>query len=145
ANGCSNAPQRAFVAELERYRVPGEWLLLDEGAVRPAERHGYLSLLEFSGRKVGQVALGHGGIWQELVERASFLTAVDDAKAASLFERQGLPLLPQALFSVHPARTESSPDGRRPQGGIGLYRVSRQGAELLGYNPRPGCGELSLN
>jgi hypothetical protein len=145
ASDCTNAPQRAFVAELERHRQPGEWVLLDQGVLSSAERMGYLTLLELSGTKVGEASFGRGRVWDELRERASFLTAVDDGKAASLFEKQGLPLLPQAIAPVHPARREAGPDGKRSKQGISLYRVHAQGAALLAHDPQPGCGNLWVN
>lgn len=144
-NDCTNAPQRAIVAEIERQRLPGEWVLLDEGSVRPAARLGYLTLLELSGQKVGETVLGRGGLLRELAERPTFLTVVDDGKAAGVFRRQGLALLPQTLLPLHPALVEPGSDGRKDDGGIGLYRVSPQGAALLAYNPQPGCGGLRLN
>lgn len=145
ANGCTNAPQRALVAEAERHRSPGESVLLDEGVVRPAERLGYLGLLEWSRARVSEASLRRGGVWAELAERPSFLTAVDDGKAVALFERQGLPLLPPAIVPVHPARRDPRPSRKKGDGGIGLYRVSAQGALLLAYDPHPGCGSLRLN
>lgn len=145
ANGCTNAPQRAFLAELERQRLPGEWVLLDDGAVRPAERLGYLTMLELAGKKVGEASLRRGGVWRELAERPTFLTAVDDGQAADLFENQRLPLLPQTVLPTHPARQEPALDGKKRDGGIGLYRVSDRGAALIAYDPEPGCGGLRIN
>jgi 4-amino-4-deoxy-L-arabinose transferase-like glycosyltransferase len=145
ARDCTNAPQRRFVAELERQLQPGEWILLDQGVLPSAERMGYLSLLELSSKKVGEASLGRGGVWDELRERPSFLTAVSDGKASILFEKQGLPLLPQQVTTVHPALREPGPDGRKPVQGIGLYRVSAAGATLLAYDPQPGCGDLFTN
>jgi 4-amino-4-deoxy-L-arabinose transferase-like glycosyltransferase len=142
ASDCTNTPQRAFITELERHHQPGEWILLDQGVLRSGERMGYLTLLELSGKKVGEATFGRGRVWDELRERASFLTAVDDGEAASLFEKQGLPLLPQAVAPVHPARREAGPDGKRGNQGIGLYRVSAGGAALLAHDPQPGCGPL---
>src|SRR5690606_3877974 len=121
AVGCTNAPQRAFVAEMERHLRPGEWILLDQGVLSSGERFGYLTILELSSRKVGQVGLGRGKIWDELDERPSFLTAVRDGKALTLFERQGLPLLPQDIRPDHPAYRLPGPDGRVGIQGIGLY------------------------
>ncbi len=145
ANDCTNAPQRYFVAELERQLQPGEWILLDQGVLPSAERMGYLSLLELSSKKVGEASLGRGGVWEELRERQSFLTAVSDGKASMVFEKQGLPLLPQQVAAVHPALREPGPDGRKPAQGIGLYRVSAEGATLLAYDAQPGCGDLLTN
>src|SRR6185503_2839150 len=78
ASDCTNAPQRQFVAELERQLQPGEWILLDQGVLPSAERMGYLTLLELSSKKVGEASLGRGGVWDELRERPSFVTAVSD-------------------------------------------------------------------
>src|SRR5207248_6088622 len=125
---CTNAPQRRFVAELEQQLQPGEWILLDQGVLPSGERFGYLTLLELSSKKVGEASLGRGGVWDELRERPSFLTAVSDGKASLLFEKQGLPLLPQTVTAVDPALREPGPDGRKPPQGIGLYRVSPEGA-----------------
>jgi hypothetical protein len=86
ARGCTNAPQRALVGEMDRYRLPDEWLLLDQGVVGSAERLGYLQLLEWSGRKVANVRPIRGGIWDELSERPSFLTVVNERRAAAVFE-----------------------------------------------------------
>jgi 4-amino-4-deoxy-L-arabinose transferase-like glycosyltransferase len=145
ANDCTNVPQRNFVAELERQLQPGEWILLDQGVLPAAERLGYASLLELSSKKVGEASLGRGGVWDELHERPSFLTAVSDGKASLIFEKQGLPLLPQHVAAVHPALREPGPDGKRPAQGIGLYRVSADGAALLAYDAQPGCGGLLTN
>src|SRR5204863_10169141 len=103
ANDCTNAPQRRFVAELERQLQPGEWVLLDQGVLPSAERMGYLTLLELASKKVGETSLGRGGVWDELRERPSFLTAVSDGKASLVFEKQGLPLLTQQVTAVNPA------------------------------------------
>lgn len=145
AANCTNAPQRSFVAELERQETPGEWILLDEGVVRSAERVGYLTILELSGARVGEARLQRGGVWDQLAERASFLTAVNDGKAMAVFERQGLPLLPQAVLQEHPAQLQPDADGRRADGGIGLYRVTATGATLLAHDADPGCGTLQVN
>ncbi len=145
AADCTNAPQRAFVAVIEQHRAPGEWVLLDEGLLPSGERMGYLTLLELSGRKIGEATLGRGGIRRELAERPSFLTAVSDGKAAGLFERQGVALLPHAEEPVLLARRAERPSGNRGAGGIGLYRVTAQGATLLAHDPEPGCGNLRLN
>jgi hypothetical protein len=40
ADDCTNRPQRAFIAELERQSRPGEWILLDQGVLPSAERLG---------------------------------------------------------------------------------------------------------
>jgi Dolichyl-phosphate-mannose-protein mannosyltransferase len=145
ANDCTNKPQRAFVAELQRQLRPGEWILLDQGVLPSAERLGYLTLLELSSKRVGEASFGRGGVWRELDERPSFLTAVSDGKAAHVFEKQGLPLLPQAVNAVHPATRESGPDGRMPMQGIGLYRVTAGGAILLAHDAEPGCANLLTN
>jgi 4-amino-4-deoxy-L-arabinose transferase-like glycosyltransferase len=142
ANGCTNVPQRAFVAELERQLRPREWVLLDQGVLSSGERVGYLTLLELSSMKVGEASLGRGGVWEELRARPSFLTAVSDNKASLVFTKQGLPLLPQSVSAVHPALRESDADGRKPIQGIGLYRVSAEGASLLAHDAQPGCGTL---
>jgi len=144
ASGCSNAPQRAFVGELERQRAPGEWVLLDPGAVRPAERFGYLSLLKLSGQRVAETSFGRGGIWRELAERPAFLTFVDDGRVPDVFERQGLPLVGPAA-AIEPAQSLTSQDRAGRRGGIGLYRVDASGPTLLAYHTQPGCGELVLN
>ena len=145
ANDCTNAPQRDFVAALERELRPGEWILLDQGVLPSAERMGYLTLLELSSRKIGEASLGRNGVWTELEERPSFLTAVSDGKAVQTFEKQGMPLLPQSIAATHPALRTPHADGKRPPQGIGLYRVSPEGAALLAYDPRPGCDGLRLN
>lgn len=145
ANDCTNAPQRAFVGQIERHLLPGEWILLDQGVLPSAERFGYLTLLELSSRKVGESSLGRGKIRDELEERTSFLTAVSDGKVSAVFEAQRLPLLPQTVAPVHPALRQPGPDGRRPAQGIGLYRVSSEGAALLFHDPAPGCGDLRTN
>jgi hypothetical protein len=145
ASDCTNAPQRAFVVELERQLRPGEWILLDQGVVPSAERLGYLTLLELSSKRVGEATFGRRGVWQELRERPSFLTAVSDGKAVQIFEKQGLPLLPQSVSTVHPARREPGADGRVPMQGIGLYRVSAEGAALLAHDAEPGCAGLRTN
>jgi 4-amino-4-deoxy-L-arabinose transferase-like glycosyltransferase len=145
ANDCTNIPQRAFVAEIERQLRPGEWVLLDQGVLPSAERLGYLTLLELSSKRVGEASFGRRGVWDELRERPSFLTAVSDGKAVQIFEKQGLPLLPQSVAAIHPAAREPGPDGRRPAQGIGLYRVSDEGALLLGYDAEPGCADLITN
>jgi hypothetical protein len=145
ASDCTNGPQRRFVAELERQLAPGEWILLDQGILPSAERMGYLTLLELSSKKVGEASLGRGGVWEELRERPSFLTAVSDGKASMVFEKQGLPLLPQTVTAVDPALREPGPDGRKLPQGIGLYRVNAEGATLLAYDASPGCGDLRTN
>jgi hypothetical protein len=145
ANDCTNAPQRAFVAELERRLQPGEWVLIDEGVLPSAERLGYLTLLELSSKRVGEANLERRGVWDELRERPSFLTAVRDGKATQVFEKQGLALLPQSVSAVHPASRERGPDGSTPAQGIGLYRVSAEGATLLAHDPEPGCADLLTN
>jgi 4-amino-4-deoxy-L-arabinose transferase-like glycosyltransferase len=145
ANNCTNAPQRDFVAELDRQLQPGEWILLDQGVLPSGERFGYLTLLELSSKKVGETSLGRGGVWEELRERPSFLTAVSDGKVSVVFEKQGLSLLPQQVAPVHPALREPGPDGKKPPQGIGLYRVSPEGAALLAYDAQPGCGDLRTN
>jgi hypothetical protein len=145
ANDCTNVPQRAFVAELERQLRPGEWVLLDQGVLPSAESLGYLTLLELSSKRVGEASFGRRGVWDELRERPSFLTAVSDGKASQIFEKQGLSLLPQVVTAVHPAAREAGPDGRRPMQGIGLYRVSVEGAALLAHDPEPGCADLFTN
>ena len=145
ANDCTNRPQRLFVAELERQLRPGEWILHDEGVLPAAERLGYLTLLELSSRRVGEASLERRGVWDELRERPSFLTAVRDWKAAQVFEKQGLALLPRSVSAVHPAARESGADGSRPAQGIGLYRVSAEGATLLAHDAEPGCADLLTN
>ena len=145
ANDCTNAPQRTFVRQIEHQLLPGEAILLDEGALPSAERLGYLTILELSSKKVSDVNLSRGKVWAELEERPSFLTAVLDGKAVALFEKQGLPLLPQHIATVHPAYQLPGPDGRKPAQGIGLYRVSAAGAALLFHDPSPGCGDLRVN
>ena len=145
ANDCTNAPQRAFIAELERHLRPGEWILLDEGLLPSAERLGYLTLLELSSRRVGEASLERRGVWDELRERPSFLTAVRDGKAIQVFEKQGLALLPQSVSAVHPASRAAGPDGSAPAQGIGLYRVHAEGAALLAHDAEPGCGNLLTN
>ena len=137
AADCTNAPQRAFVASLRRQQLADEWVLLDEGSVRSAERMGYLTLLELSRARVGEARLARDGVWDELEERASFLTAVDDSKAAMIFEKQGIRQLPPG--------PEVAARELRQGSGIGLYRVSRDGATLLYHDPSPGCGSLRLN
>jgi hypothetical protein len=145
AADCTNRPQRAFIAELERQSRPDEWILLDEGVLPSAERLGYLTLLELSSKRVGETSLQRQGAREELDERASYLTAVIDGKAIQVFEKQGLPLLPQTVAPVHPALREPGADGRRPRLGIGLYRVTAEGAALLYHDALPGCGELHVN
>jgi len=145
ANHCTNTPQRGFIAELERQLQPGEWTLLDQGVLPPGERFGYLTLLELSSKKVGEASLGRGGVWEALRERPSFLTAVSDGKVDLVFEKQGLPLLPQTVAPIDPALRQPGPDGRKPVQGIGLYRVSAEGAALLAYEPQPGCGDLRID
>jgi hypothetical protein len=145
ANDCTNVPQRRFVAELERQLRPGEWVLLDQGVLPPAERLGYLTLLELSSKRVGEASFGRRGVWQELRDRPSFLTAVSDGKATQIFEKQGLSLLPQDVTAVHPAARAAGADGRTPIQGIGLYRVSPEGAHLLAHDPAPGCANLLTN
>jgi len=142
ANDCTNIPQRAFVGQIERHLLPGEWILLDQGVLPSGERMGYLTLLELSSKKVGESSFGRGKIRRELEERSSFLTAVSDGKASSIFEAQGLPLLPQTVTAVHPALREPGTDGRRPAQGVGLYRVGADGVVLLFHDPSPGCGDL---
>jgi 4-amino-4-deoxy-L-arabinose transferase-like glycosyltransferase len=145
ANDCTNRPQRAFVAELGHQLRPGEWILLDEGVLPSAERLGYLTLLELSSRRVGEARFDRRGVWKELRERPSFLTAVNDGKAAQVFEKQGLPLLPQTVASIHPGAREPGSNGRLPMQGIGLYRVSPEGATLLAHDAEPGCADLVTN
>ena len=137
AADCTNAPQRAFVDALKAEQHPGEWVLLDEGSVRSAERVGYLTLLELSRARVGEARLIRGGVWTELKERASFLTAVDDSKAEMVFAKQGIP-----LTAAHPGLARG--DGRTGSG-IGLYRVTGTEATLLYHDPSPGCGSLRTN
>ena len=145
ANDCTNRPQRAFVAELERHLQPGEWILLDEGVLPSAERLGYLTLLELSSKRVGEANLERRGVWKELRERPSFLTAVRDGKATQVFEKQGLALLPQSVRVVHPAARAADAHGRTPTQGVGLYRVSAEGATLLAHDAEPGCADLLTN
>ncbi len=145
AADCTNRPQRAFIAELERQSRPDEWILLDEGVLPPAERLGYLTLLELSSKRVGETSLQRQGARTELDERSSYLTAVSDGKAVQVFEKQRLPLLPQTVAAVHPALREPGADGRRPMQGIGLYRVTTEGAALLYHDAAPGCGDLRTN
>jgi hypothetical protein len=145
AADCTNEPQREMIGHLEAHIQPGEWILLDQGALPSAERMGYLTLLELSSRRVGEASLGRNKVWEELEERPSFLTFVSDGKVSQLFEKQRLPLLPQTVAAVHPALRQPGPDGRRPAQGIGLYRVSPNGAQLLAHDPEPGCGSLLLN
>jgi 4-amino-4-deoxy-L-arabinose transferase-like glycosyltransferase len=145
ANDCTNVPQRAFVAELERQIRPGEWILFDQGVLPSAERLGYATLLELSSKRVGEASFSRRGVWKELQDRASFLTAVSDGKATQVFEKQGLPLLPQSVTSIDPARRDTGTDGHMPAQGIGLYRVSAEGALLLAHDPEPGCADLLTN
>lgn len=145
AADCTNDPQREMVGHLEAHLLPGEWILLDQGVLPSAERMGYLTLLELSSRKVGEGSFGRGKIWDELADRPSFLTMVSDGKAIQTFEKQRLPLLPQTVTVVHPALRELGRDGRRPPQGVGLYRVSPAGAQLLAHDPEPGCGALLTN
>ena len=84
-------PQRAFVAELERQLRPGEWILFDQGVLPSAERLGYVTLLELSSKRIGEASFDRRGIWKELKERPSFLTAVSDGKATQIFEKQEHP------------------------------------------------------
>jgi 4-amino-4-deoxy-L-arabinose transferase-like glycosyltransferase len=144
-NDCTNVPQRAFVAELNRQLHPGEWILLDEGVLPSAERLGYVTLLELSSKRIGEASLERRGVWKELQERPSYLTAVSDGKANQVFEKQGMSLLPQTVTPTHPAAREPAPDGRRPMQGIGLYRVTSDGATLLAHDPEPGCANLLTN
>jgi hypothetical protein len=136
AADCTNAPQRAFVDAIGQRRLPDEWVLLDEGSVRSAERVGYLTLLELTRARVGEARLLRKGIWAELGERSSFLTAVDDGKAAMVFEKQGLPLQVSA---------DLDDDDLQQGSGIGLYRVTSTGATLLYHDASPGCGKLRTN
>ena len=145
AADCTNDPQREMIGHLEAQLLPGEWILLDQGVLPSAERMGYLTLLELSSRKVGEGSFGRGKIWDELAERPSFLTLVIDGKAVQTFEKQRLPLLRQSVTVVHPALREPGPNGRRPPQGVGLYRVSPAGAQLLAHDPEPGCGTLLTN
>ena len=110
-----------------------------------AERLGYVTLLELSSKRVGETSLERRGVWQELDERPSFLTAVSDGKATQVFEKQGLPLLPQTVSAVHPGARASGPNGRTPMQGIGLYRVTGEGATLLAHDAEPGCADLLTN
>jgi hypothetical protein len=141
-SSCSNVPQRALVAEMERHRQPGEWVLLDEGVVRPVQRLGYLWLLEWSGRKVGDARLLRNGIKRELAERPTFLTVVNDGSVPMVFEKQGLPLLPSEAGVAGPPAREGGPAG---DGGTGLYRVTARGATLLAHQPPPTCDHLRIN
>ena len=136
AADCTNDPQREMIGHLEQHLLPGEWILLDQGVLPSAERMGYLTLLELSSRKVGEGSFGRNKIWDELEDRPSFMTLVIDGKAIQTFEKQRLPLLPQTVTPVHPALREPGPDGRRPPQGVGLYRVSPAGAQLLAHDPR---------
>lgn len=145
AADCTNDPQREMIGHLEAHALPGEWILLDQGALPSAERMGYLTLLELSSRRIGEASLGRNKVWDELEERPTFLTFVSDGKAEQLFTKQRLPLLPQTVEAVHPALRQPGPDGRRPPQGIGLYRVSPDGARLLAHDPEPGCGSLLVN
>jgi 4-amino-4-deoxy-L-arabinose transferase-like glycosyltransferase len=145
AADCTNDPQREMIGHLEQHLLPGEWILLDEGVLPSAERMGYLTLLELSSRRIGDGSFGRNKIWDELEDRPSFLTLVIDGKAVQTFEKQRLPLLPQTVTPVHPALRAPGPDGRRPPQGVGLYRVSPAGAQLLAYDPEPGCGTLLTN
>ncbi|MDP8924929.1 MAG: glycosyltransferase family 39 protein, partial [Chloroflexota bacterium] len=142
ASGCSNAPQRALVAEMERHRLPGEWVLLDETVVRPVQRLGYLWLLEWSGRKVGDARLLRNGVKRELAERPTFLTVVNDGSVATVFVKQGLPLLASASQEIPPHLREG---GKLGDGGTGLYRVTAEGATLLAFQPPPTCDHLRTN
>lgn len=142
AAGCTNAPQRALVAEMERHRLPGEWVLLDDGVVRSAQRFGYLWLLEWSGRKVGDARLLRNGVKKELAERPTFLTVVNDGDVSKVFEKQGLPLLESESQPIPPHLREGQKIG---DGGTGLYRVTAQGATLLAYQPPPSCDHLRAN
>jgi 4-amino-4-deoxy-L-arabinose transferase-like glycosyltransferase len=145
ANDCTNVPQRSFVAELNRQTRPGEWILLDEGVLPSAERLGYVTLLELSSKRVGETRLERQGVWKELRERPSFLTAVSDGKANQVFEKQGMPLLPQTVTPTHPASRAPDANGRVPMQGIGLYRVTTEGATLLAHDAEPGCADLRTN
>jgi hypothetical protein len=145
ANDCTNAPQRAFVAELNRQLRPGEWILLDEGVLPSAERLGYLTLLELSSKRVGETSLERRGVWKELRERPSYLTAVSDGRAAQVFEKQGMALLPRTVSAMHPAARAAGPTGRTPVQGIGLYRVTPEGTTLLAHDAEPGCADLLTN
>jgi hypothetical protein len=145
ANDCTNVPQRAFVADLNRQLHPGEWILLDEGVLPSAERLGYLTLLELSSKRVGETRLERQGVWKELRERPSFLTAVSDGKANQVFEKQGMTFLPQTVTPTHPASREPGANGRVPMQGIGLYRVTPEGAALLARDAEPGCADLRTN
>ncbi|MCC7369540.1 MAG: glycosyltransferase family 39 protein [Chloroflexi bacterium] len=145
AADCSNDPQREMIGHLEAQMYPNEWILLDQGSLPSAERMGYLTLLELSRRKIGEGSFGRGKIWDELSDRDSFLTLVSDGKATQLFEKQRLPLLPQTVAAVHPALRQPGSDGALPPQGIGLYRVTRDGAQLLAHDSEPGCGALLLN
>jgi hypothetical protein len=141
ARGCTNEPQRAFVAEMERVRLPGEWVMLDQGVVGPAERLGYLQLLEWSGQKVGDARLIRGGIWDELAERPSFLTVVSQSRAMMAFERQGVPIRQASAGLVRLDPGTSDESGRAAAGGTGLYRVTAEGATLLAWQPGVSCDQ----
>lgn len=145
AADCTNDPQREMIGHLEANLHAGEWILLDQGSLPSAERMGYLTLLELSRRKVGEGTFGRGKIWNELSGRPSFLTLVSDGKAVQLFEKQRLPLLSQTVTVVHSALRQPGPDGSLPPQGIGLYRVTPDGARLLAHDPEPGCGTLLTN
>ena len=135
ARGCDNSPQRAFVAAMEQHRQPGEWVLLNQGVVRPAERLGYLQLLEWSGRKVGSTRLIRRGVWDELRERPTFLTVVNQGQASAVFERQGIPIIISPAAASPPASEPSA----LPADGVGLYRVTAHGATLLADRPSASC------
>jgi hypothetical protein len=102
-------------------------------------------LLELSSKRVGEASLERRGVWNELRERPSFLTAVSDGKAAQVFEKQGMALLPQTVSAVHPAARMPNPGGRTPAQGIGLYRVTPDGATLLAHDAEPGCADVLTN
>ena len=79
--------------------------------------------------------------WTGLSERPPFLTAVSDGKV----EKQGMTLLPQTVTSTDPASRGPGANGRASMQGIGLYRVTPDGATPLAYDAEPGCADLLTN
>ena len=81
-----------------------------------------------------------GGVREELEERPSFLTAVSDGKAVAGLREAGASA-PAADGGSRSTRRSASRGGRAhvPMQGIGLYRVSAEGAVLLAHDAEPAA------
>ncbi len=123
--GCTNEPQRQWVAEIQRLQRPGEPLVQDEALVRPGPRLATYYLYKTSGREADRETISREFVAQATRGGRSFLTVLDDGSVSYFSQRTGLAV---DMNGATPAER-----------GIGLYRVTAQGATRLSGVVRPDC------